>query len=203
MSLGVAFANKTMKNGGVAAVFFGDGAMDEGGFWESLNAACAMRLPVLFVCEDNGIAVHTDVGVRRGYHSVADLLSSFDCFFAADDTNDVESIRQRTGEAMDAIEQTGKPAFLHIRCYRYLEHVGVNYDFHDNYRPVEEFEDWKARDGLVIQRERLIAGGVEPARIDELEDAIEARIKASIARARSAPHPSPDALYRGVFSAPD
>ena len=91
VTLGLAFTNKQARNGLISCVFFGDGAMDEGNFWESLNAACVMRLPVLFVCEDNGFAVHTLPKVRQGYTSMMQVLSSFDVTALSADTTDVES----------------------------------------------------------------------------------------------------------------
>ena len=71
LAVGCAFANKRQNNGKTVAVFFGDGAIDEGVFWESLNAACIMKLPVLFVCEDNDLAVHTTAKQRHGYESIS------------------------------------------------------------------------------------------------------------------------------------
>jgi len=70
VAVGTAYANVYNKNKHITAVFFGDGAVDEGVFWESLNIACLKKLPVLFVCEDNGYAVHTPPVERRGYKSL-------------------------------------------------------------------------------------------------------------------------------------
>ena len=75
VAIGAAFANKCHANGRLVAVFFGDGAVDEGVFWESLNAACSMKLPVLFVCEDNGYAVHVPARTRHGYDSIVDITA--------------------------------------------------------------------------------------------------------------------------------
>jgi TPP-dependent pyruvate/acetoin dehydrogenase alpha subunit len=92
VAVGAAFANRQKNNGKVVAVFFGDGAVDEGVFWESVNAACLWRLPVLFVCEDNGLAVHTASSARRGYQDLPTILSQFNCKVFRDDTTDVERI---------------------------------------------------------------------------------------------------------------
>ena len=78
VGVGAAFANKYLKNGKIVAVFFGDGATDEGVFWESINTACLWKLPVLFVCEDNELAVFTKDKDRQGYKSLPDIISKFD-----------------------------------------------------------------------------------------------------------------------------
>lgn len=76
VALGAAFANRRLKKERNVGVFFGDGALDEGVFWESLNVACLMKIPVLFVCEDNGLAVHTSTKKRRGFLSPDQLFVS-------------------------------------------------------------------------------------------------------------------------------
>ena len=70
--------NKNAKEN-IVAVFFGDGATDTGTFWESINYACLENLPILFVCEDNGLAVHTQDKYRRGYKNIFDVLGKFNC----------------------------------------------------------------------------------------------------------------------------
>ncbi len=71
VAVGAAFANKAQKNGKIVAVFFGDGTTDAGQFWESVNVACLMKVPILFVCEDNELAVHSPKSTRRGYPSLS------------------------------------------------------------------------------------------------------------------------------------
>ena len=92
VAVGAAFANRRQGNGKVVAVFFGDGAVDEGVFWESLNAACLWKLPVLFICEDNGLAVHTPKEVRHGYSDLSEIVAQYRCSVFRDDTTDVERI---------------------------------------------------------------------------------------------------------------
>jgi pyruvate dehydrogenase E1 component alpha subunit len=203
VALGVAFANQRLKNGRVAATFFGDGATEEGAFWESLNAACALRLPVLFVCEDNGLAVHTDKAARHGFRSIARVIERFDCLVIEDDSNDVERIRAITREAAERALSERRPAFLIFECYRYLEHVGIDPDFDAGYREKAAYERYLEKDCLAMQRQRLIEYGIEEATIGALEARIEARIESSIEAARRSPLPPPDRLLHGVFHETD
>ncbi|MBF0438024.1 MAG: thiamine pyrophosphate-dependent dehydrogenase E1 component subunit alpha [Magnetococcales bacterium] len=200
IALGLAFAQKRKNTGATTVVFFGDGAIDEGSFWESINVAALMKLPVLFVCEDNGYAVHTPSKKRHGYDSIVDIVGQFRCATFSDDSNDVESICNMTQQALSIIQAGGGPVFLHIKCYRYLEHVGINDDMKDAYRPVEIQEAWLKKDCLVLQRLRLInEQGVEEIVIQQLEEQVETSIHHSIVAAKQYSSPDPSQLFHGVF----
>lgn len=199
VAVGAAFANKQKGNGRIACVFFGDGALDEGVLWESLNVACIMKLPVLFVCEDNSLSVHTPTHMRQGYKSITAIVSQFECHVFQEDTTDVEIIYRLTLDAVESIKATGKPAFLHLKCYRYLEHVGIHEDFDAGYRSKAEFIEWYRRDPLVLQRKRLIGNGYAEGDVRHAEMLINEQIKRSIKRAREASPLKPEELYRGVF----
>ncbi len=198
VAVGAAFANQRQGNGKVVAVFFGDGAVDEGVFWESLNAACLWKLPVLFVCEDNGLAVHTPQAQRRGYDSLPDLVSRYRCGIFQDDTTDVERIHDLASQAIRAIVTDGRPAFLHLRYYRYLEHVGVFEDFKAGYRDPAVCDRWKAMDPVALQRQRLLAHG-RGAEVEALEAELRAQVAASVQKALDAPYPEPADLTQDLF----
>ena len=200
VAVGAAFANRQLGNGKTTAVFFGDGAIDEGNFWESFNTACVMRLPVLFVCEDNGLAVHTPTSMRHGYDSITAIAARFHCSVVSDDTTDVERIYRLTQRAVRRMKKTGQPCFMYLRYYRYLEHVGVNEDFAADYRPRAEYEAWYAQDSVLLQRKRLLEQGMTEADIKVEEARIDARIAESAARARAAPFAGEDELYKGVLA---
>ncbi len=200
VAVGAAYANKRQGNGKMTAVFFGDGAMDEGAFWESLNLACLMKLPILFVCEDNQLAVHTPAALRQGYKSGTDIVSRFNCHVLKDNTTDVEAIYNLTLKAIDEIKKRTIPCFLHLRYYRYLEHVGVNEDFNAGYRSREDFEAWYKVDPVNLQRKKLIKQGVKEAEIKKVEEEICGRIENSVKRAKEAPFADADELYKGVFA---
>ncbi len=199
MALGVAFANKQKGNGRICGVFFGDGALDEGVFWEALNVACVMKLPVLLICEDNGLAVHASKEVRQGYRSVVDIIEKFECHVFQENTTDVEAIYRLTQNAMALTLQTKKPVFLHLQCYRYLQHIGIEEDFHLGYRSKEEYHEWLKRDCLILQRNRLLKNGYSEDELCQLEAAIDEQTESSVKKAREAPFPTADQLYKGVF----
>lgn len=200
VAVGAAFANKQHGNGKLVAVFFGDGALDEGAFWESLNVACLMKLPVLFVCEDNGLAVHTATHERQGYASITDIVSRFNCNVLEEDTTDAEVIHRLTLEAIELTRENQMPCFMHLNYYRYLEHVGVNEDFDAGYRSVEEFEEWYKKDPINLHRRKLVQSGIKEEEIIAIENEIDNQIENSIRLAREAPFAEVSESYKGVFA---
>lgn len=199
IALGVAFSYKQLGNGRTVAVFFGDGAVEEGAFWESINIASVMRLPVFFICEDNGLAVHARQHIRHGFSSLESVIRCFNnCNFFFDDSNDVESLHDKCIAAINHCNSGKGPAFLHVKCFRYLEHVGINKDFHYGYRTIDEFEPWLKRDCVMLQRTRLIDRGLEN-QIIEFEFFCDTEIEQAIAQAKEAPLPKPERLWAGVF----
>ena len=200
VAVGASFANKQMKNGRLVAVFFGDGATDEGVFWESLNAACLMKLPILFVCEDNGLAVHTPISKRHGYASITDIVSKFNCNVLKESTTDAEVIYELTHKAINLIKTTQMPCFMRLRYYRYLEHVGINEDFDAGYRSRDEFEEWYQKDPVNLQREKLLQQGVEEEEIIKFEREIDNQVENSVRLAKEAPFSEASEAYKGVFA---
>jgi len=199
VAVGAAFANKYKKNGKKVAVFFGDGALDEGIFWESLNSACLMKVPVIFVCEDNDFAVHTRRKCRTGYDSICDVASKFNCNVFSESTTDVNRVYNLTSEAIRVMDENQKPCFMHFRYYRYLEHVGINEDFDAGYRSKEEYLQWFKKDPVALQRASLIELSVGEEYIEEIEKTIDSSISQSIERAQKAPFSDTSEVYEGVF----
>ena len=199
VAVGCAFANKRANNGKLVATFFGDGAVDEGAFWESFNAACLMKLPILFVCEDNGLAVHTPKTARRGYNSLTDVVSEFNCIVRQQKTTDAEAIYELTSEVIEAMKNEQKPGFLRLEYCRYLEHVGVCQDFEAGYRSVQEFEEWHKVDPINLQRKKLQNLGYQTDNINRIENEIEDGVSASFSKARAASFCEVSELYKEVI----
>ena len=199
IAVGVAYANKFKKNGAVTAVFFGDGATEGGAFWESLNFACLKKLPVIFVCEDNGLAVFTDLAVRHGYRSLKKIVEQFDCLAYESSSTDAEAIYDLTVKAIAEMKRTVKPAFMHLHYYRYLQHVGVKEDFDIGYRSKEGSYKWKKADPVEVLRKKLLSDGASEAAIKAMERTVDRNVEDAIAAAERARFPAKDKLYENVF----
>ena len=200
LSLGCAFVNQQKKNKRCTAVFFGDGATDEGVFWESLNFACLRKLPLMFICEDNGLAIHSKISERQGYRSITNIVNQFDCHVIQSESTDPEVIADLTAKGISHIYKNHGPVFFHFKYYRYLEHVGINEDFESGYRSREEFERWKRVDPIVLQRAKLIKYGLKESFIQEIENTTIENIDKSIALSSQAPFPPESDLYQDVYA---
>ena len=168
----------------------------------SLNSAAMFRLPMLFVCEDNGYAVDTPRAARQVAASLVEAVKPFGCDTYEDESGDVESVYALTREAVTKARRDRRPAFLNVKCCRYLEHVGIGTDWNWGYRDQATVErDWIARDALKVQRARLASHQVGESAIAAMEQEIESAIQASVQLASQAPIPAPDRLLAGVFHA--
>uniref|UniRef100_UPI004048B231 thiamine pyrophosphate-dependent dehydrogenase E1 component subunit alpha n=1 Tax=Cyanobium sp. TaxID=2164130 RepID=UPI004048B231 len=125
LGVGAGLAAKMDSSGRTVAVFFGDGAADTGTFWESINFAALMNLPVLFVLENNGLAVNSPPQKRYGHKGVYEVLQNYKIVTRRDDTNDVEQIHKTSMECLDIIRCGGGPAFIQVDYCRILDHIGI------------------------------------------------------------------------------
>ncbi len=197
LAIGDAFEAVYTGKDRITAVFFGDGATDEGSFWESLNAACLWRLPILFVCEDNDLAIHIPTSRRRGYNSLFQILTKFRLSGVADiKITDTEQIHMMTKAAVHFIREYKRPYFMNIKYYRCLEHVGVNNDFDYSYRSKEELSSWD--DPIEKLRTKIIGLGHQE-KVEEIEEQIRNQVLASRIKAQNDSFPESDSLSKGVF----
>jgi TPP-dependent pyruvate/acetoin dehydrogenase alpha subunit len=200
LALGCAFVNKQKKNRRLTAVFFGDGAIDEGVFWESLNFACLKKIPLLFVCEDNNLAIHSKNSERHGYRSITNIIDQFDCHVIQSESTDPEVIADLTSQGITHSLEKGSPVFFHFKCYRYLEHVGINEDFQFGYRSRDEFKRWQTIDPIALQRKKLLKNGHQESSLRKIETETIEQIEKSILQASQAPFPSDTDLFQNVLA---
>jgi len=199
VAVGAAFAQQQQGKENLVVAFFGDGATDTGVFWESLNVACLMRLPVLFICEDNNLAVHSSKSARNGYKSILDIVSKFECNVFSSESTDVESIYNLILDVISKKKESQIPCFVHLKYYRYLEHVGTSMDFDSSYRSKKEFQEWQKKDPVDLQEKKLFALG-QKREVRNVETDLDVQIQRSFDWARSAPFPTANELYHDVYA---
>ena len=200
LAVGAALANSYRKDSTPVVVFFGDGAVEEGVFWESVNFACLHRLPILFVCEDNGLAIHAPASERRGYRSLIEVLQGFRCTVASADGSDLTTVVEATRHMLSRMIQDHQPGFLHLPYFRLLEHVGIQEDFSAGYRSRPSSEEWKQLDPVERLQVELKALGYPSGDLEAVKTSIDDQIAVSIARARAAAYPPAEALYQDVLA---
>ena len=198
LALGIAFASKYKLEESVAITYFGDGAIEEGGFWETLNAASLMKLPLLMVCEDNEYAVHTKKNERRGFSAINKIIEAFDCEYIFDDSNDAEEIYRKALAAKQVIHEQSRPVFMHIKCLRYLEHVGIRNDLDDEYRFQSDKKFSLESDALNIMQIKL-KKFLDSSVIKTIEADIDEEINAAVELAQKSDLPQITELMSGVY----
>ncbi len=191
---GYAYALKLRRSDSVVVSFFGDGATEEGVFTETLNFAVLKHLPVLFVCENNGYAIHTHQTRRQGRADICAKAEAFGIPAERLDGNDVFGLLTRTQEVLKSVRAGGGPWFLEVSTYRWREHVGPGRDFQLGFRAEAECEPWIAADPVTRLASELSVG--ERAAI---EAEVEEEIAAAFAFAEASPFPAPGELMTDIF----
>jgi len=195
LALGSALAFKERGKGEVAVVFFGDGAMNVGSFSESLNIAGLWKLPVLFVCENNGYAEFTPISAHTLVERASDHAKLFQIPAVTVDGNDLIAVLEAATPAVESIRKGEGPQLLECLTYRLRGH----YEGDPNkYRELSEMAEWKAKDPILrfttwAEKEKLLDA--------KREAAIEAEVREVIDNAERFVHDSPPASEDEIAAA--
>lgn len=195
IAVGFALAFKRQRTGQMVAAFFGDGATEEGSFYESLNFAALHRLPVLFVCENNFFAIHEPQAKRWATDRLVERVATFGMPSRLVRSGDVLDIRAATEELASGIRAGGGPAFLECHTWRWREHVGPGEDYDAGFRGRDQLADWVARDSLP-----RLAGQLPSQIRDAIAHEVEQTVAAAVAFAEDSPFPAVDTLHDHVFA---
>ncbi len=200
VAVGAALANQYQGKDDLVVSFFGDGAVEEGVFWESLNFACLHRLRILFVCEDNGLAIHTATPQRQGFRSIPQAVEPFKCHVAGADGANLPAVIESARQLLAQMAADPKPAFLHCTYFRFLEHVGPQEDFQMGYRRRPTPEEFEHLDPLLRFEKVLQERGCSAEEMRQTRQAAEKQIDQSVRTAREAPFAPPAELYTDLFA---
>lgn len=178
----------------------GDGTTSEGEFWEALNTACNLKLPVVFLVEDNGYAISVPVEVQTAGGSISKLVSGFpDLFRIECDGCDVLDSYRATGEAVRWVRERRGPALIHAHVVRPYSHSMS--DDERMYRTPAELEAQAARDPLRVTRAMLVEEGLAtPSELDALEAEVERQVAEAADEALGYPQPGPETATRHLYS---
>lgn len=196
VAVGVALAMRRRGEDRVVVCFLGDGATEEGVFAESLNFASLHRLPVLFVCENNGFAIHTGLERRWATTQLTERVATYGIPVASIESGSVLDINEQAVRFVEHARSGAGPAFMECATFRWKEHVGPGEDFDAGYRSRETFVQWSKNDSVSILGTYLAR-----AERDRIDHEIEAEITAAVAFAEQGSPPGPAALLEHVFAA--
>jgi len=198
IAVGLALADKMLGRERVTACFFGEGAVAEGEFHESMNLAALWNLPVLFCCENNLYAMGTALKRSESEVDLCLKASSYEVPAWPVDGMDVIACENATRHAYLSVHSGGGPCFLEFRTYRFRAHSMFDPQL---YRDKQEIEEWKKRDPITSLQSRLTERGlISDGELKQLEDEIAAEIADATEFAEKGTLEPVEALVRFVYS---
>lgn len=187
----------------VSLCFFGDGAVNQGTFHESLNMASLWKLPVIYLCENNGYAITTSIARSHGQPSIAKRAGAYGMPGISVDGQDVRAVYEAAYEAVAQARRGDGPTLIEAKTYRFDEHQVGLFVPGAPYRPPEEVEEYKThRDPLVGFRQVLLRDGFTESEINAIEDEVAKTVDEAIQFGEASPLPDAATLYDHMYSHP-
>lgn len=200
MGVGAALASTLRGEDRVTVVFFGDGAYDEGAFYESFNFASLKKLPVVFVCENNFYATNSHQSARQPGCRISDSAAAFDAQGVCIDGNDVLAVYKEAQDAVSRARKGGGPSLIEAKTYRWKGHVGPEADHEKGCRPKEELEYWMEQCPVKNFREFLLKKSmVSEEELNDIASPIRAELDEAVEFAKKSAYPEVTELLTEVY----
>lgn len=196
IAVGAALASQMQKNGKIAVSFFGDSATNEGVFHEALNFAAVWKLPVVFVCENNGYGISVPQWQSTAVENISVRSVSYHMEGVTVDGNDVLALKDATKQAIDKARRGDGPTLIECKTYRWMGHWTGD---PQPYRTREEIEEWKAKCPIKRLKEYLMANDVSAEELDAIETEAYETIERAAEFALSSPEPDAARVLEDVF----
>ncbi|MEQ9116297.1 MAG: thiamine pyrophosphate-dependent dehydrogenase E1 component subunit alpha [Rickettsiales bacterium] len=196
VATGYALEMKMNHKNNVVASVFGDGATEEGCINESINFASIHKLPIIYICENNGLAIHSPIKKRWATDDLCTRMQTYGLKTFRIKDNNIFDLIKTVKEAREfALNPNNPPVFIECFTYRYLEHVGITDDHHEEYRDINELKKWQKHDQIVALS-KLIELDIAK-KIDQEVDSI---VDECARYAESSKFPEELELYRNVYA---
>lgn len=199
IAAGLALASKYRKEDRVTVCFFGDGAVNQGEFHETLNLASVWKLPILFLLENNlyGMGTHVDRSRAGGRH-IYEAASAYDIQGVQTDGMDVVSVNECVSEAVKSIRKEGGPRFIEAMCYRYRGHSMADPTM---YRERDEAEELGIKDPIDSLKNFMIQFEVaDEGELAGIASKVDEEVNEAVQFAEDSPAPDLDAMYNNVYA---
>jgi TPP-dependent pyruvate/acetoin dehydrogenase alpha subunit len=190
-AVGWAYASKLQKKNQVAIVFLGDGAADEGVFYESINFAVSRQVPVIFLCENNQYAIHSHIKERNFTANISQRINGFGISRIRNRSYEVAEISNNIKEYR---KDPSGPLFYEIDTYRIMEHVGIKTDWQIGYRKEEETREWIENDPL-----KVFYSSNLPIWLQEIKQRVDEKINKAVQFAEESSFPEAEELYKDLY----
>lgn len=199
IAVGAALTSKRLKTGKVVVCFFGDGANNEGAFHEALNMAAVWKLPVIFVCENNGYGMSTSTARSTAVANIADRAGAYSMPGVIVDGNVLSEVAEATHNAVERAKRGEGPSLIECKTYRYRGHSKSD---RNRYRTKDEIDDWMSnRDPIVRFEAQLREFGIaNDAELDAIRQSVRDEIAAGIEFAKASPAPDVSELAENVYT---
>jgi pyruvate dehydrogenase E1 component alpha subunit len=198
LATGVAFASKYKETDQVTLCFFGEAAVNQGAFHESLNLAQLWKLPCIYICENNKYGMGTSLARAMSSQNVAQKAREYDLASEFVDGMDVMAMRRATQRAVERARKDSLPTLIEARTYRYMGHSMSD---PGNYRTRAEIEEYQKRDPIKLFTATLKERKLLTDRdLSDMEAEIKKHIEQAVRFAEESPEPDPKELYTNVYA---
>lgn len=198
IATGAAFANKYKGTDAVAIAFFGDGASDRATFHESLNLASTWKLPVVFVCENNGWAISNSQKTHQNITDISDRASAYGIPGASVDGNDVIAVYEAAGAAVDRARKGDGPTLIECKTWRHRGHFEGD---PGAYKDPKDQAEWLTKDPILkIEKDLLKLKYATQDELDKIKAEAGNNIDAAIKFAEASPQPDPKEILTDVYA---
>jgi pyruvate dehydrogenase E1 component alpha subunit len=200
LATGTAFATKYQGTDQVTLCFFGEAAVNQGAFHESLNMAQLWKLPCIYICENNQYGMGTSLARAMSLQNIAQKACAYNMASEFVDGMDVLAVREATTRAVERARKEYLPTLLEIRTYRFMGHSMSD---PGNYRTRAEIEKYQERDPIKLFSASLLEEKiVDQKALDEIDRKIKEEVEDSLRFADESPLPDPSELYTDVYANP-
>jgi len=200
IALGAALSAKIAGKGDIAVSYFGDGAVEEGVFHESLNLASVMELPILFVCENNLFSSHLHISERQPDQNISRFANANKITAVQADGNNVDEVMLSSKAIIEQIRQSGKPGFIEAFTYRLYGHVGYEQDENVGLNRKIDLENWRHKDPIALHKNKLLKSKtISELEFSEIEMNIENFTNKCWDDAKNSPYPEGNQLLKNVY----
>ncbi len=201
MAVGAGYGLRLQGRDSVVVCFFGDGASNQGVLHEACNLGAVLSAPVVFVCENNEWAISTPVAESTRIEDIAVRAAGYGFPGVVVDGNDVLAVREVTAEAVTRARAGDGPTLIEAKSYRVTPHSAAT---KTDLRPPQELDAWRARDPILrFSRYLSEEAGVEPARLEEIEEHARRDVEEAVEFALASPRPEPEAALEDVYAPAD
>ena len=201
IAVGAALGIKKLNLDRVAICFFGDGASNEGATHEAMNFASLHKLPVIFVCENNGYGISVAQHRHQAIKDIAVRAAGYDMPGVIVDGMDVLAVYEAVKDAVKRAKAGKGPSLVECKTYRFRGHHEGDPNQGTQYRTKEEMEKWRDKCPIKQFKEKLVKGKVsKPKELEEIEENVKRRVEEAFVYAMESPFPKPEEALEDLFA---